>query len=108
MHGRPQAALTLFKLKKSKKHEASTEFDVNFWPVTQIPRDLSSFNHECAGIARSNIIWVRDSLVTFLEKVDKKYLRQEKVKLISPVIPESRVTEDELRRNWKQYVTDRD
>ena len=106
MHGRPEPFLALVKLKTNKLHEANDNIVDNFWPISQIPRDFSSFNHDCAKTAHDNIKWVRDSLIGFLDKVDEKYMREEKVKLVSPVIPDSKADEGELLRHWRKYVAE--
>lgn len=104
MHGRPEPFLALIKLKPNKLHEVNDNFPENFWSFSNIPKDFTSFNHQCANTAYDNIKWVRDSLVSFLEKVDEKYMNEEKVQLISPIIQDSDLDEAELIRNWKNYV----
>ncbi len=104
MHGRLQPALMLFKLRPNKIHLAYDDIDLNFWPMSKAPRDLNSFNYECAKIAYNNISWVRDSLVEFLENIDKRYLSEEKIQLKSPIIMDDNLDKDELLRNWKKYI----
>jgi len=105
MHGRPESVLVLCKLKPNKTHEMNSDFAVNFWPLSEIPKDFTAFNHECAKTAYDNITWVRDSLIGFLEKLDVKYFREEQIQLISPVFRESDVDEKELLTNWEKYVS---
>jgi len=104
MHGRPVPTLMLVKLKPNKKHEMKDSFDLNFWPLTKIPKDFSIFNHDCAKIAYDKILWVRDSLVNYLDMIDDIYLKEDKINLISRVIKDDEVTEDYLLKNWKEYI----
>lgn len=104
VHGRPEPFMVLFRLKPNKVHEMNDSFINNFWPLSKIPKDFSSFNYECAKTAYENIKCVRDSLVKFLDKVDDKYMKEEKIKLISPIIRDDLLTEIELLKNWKKYV----
>ncbi len=106
MHGRPEAALWLFKLKAGKMHEVKDDFDTNFWSLSRICKDFSSFNYDYARVAYDNIVWVRGCLVGFLEKVDDKYMSEHKIKLISPIIPDETADEKELIDNWQSYVKD--
>ncbi|MCJ7457562.1 MAG: hypothetical protein MUP17_01050 [candidate division Zixibacteria bacterium] len=104
MHGRPEPFLVLVKLKPDRFHELTADFPDNLWPISRVPKDFSSFNYECAKTAYENIIWVRDSLVTFLEKVDEKYMMEEKIELISPVINDNNVSKEELLKNSGKYI----
>lgn len=104
MHGRPEPFLALINLKPNKLLEANDNFPENFWTISNIPKDFTSFNHECAKTAHDNIKWVRDSLLDFLEKVDIKYFNEEKIELISPIIQDNNLDEAELIRNWKNYI----
>jgi len=104
MHGRPEPFLGLIKLNPNKLHEVNDNFPENFWPLSKFPKDFTSLNHNCSKIAYDNIKWIKDSLISFLDKVDKKYLNEEKIELISPVIQDSNLNEDELIKNWKMYV----
>ena len=104
MHGRPARILVLDNLRPNRTHVLDDTFPQNFWPVSKIGKDFTSFNFPYAKIAHDNIMWVRDSLVDFLEKVDKKYMEEEGVKFISPLIPEGKASRKELLSNWKRYV----
>jgi hypothetical protein len=104
MHGRPEPFLVLIKFKPSELHEVNDNFPENFWFLSNIPKDFTSFNHQCASIAYDNIKWVRESLISFIEKVDEKYLKEEKIELISPIIQDNNLDEAELIRNWKNYI----
>lgn len=104
MHGRPEPFLALIKLKPNKVHEMNDNFPENFWSLSNFPKDFTSFNYQCANTAYNNIKWVRDSLVGFLEKVDEKYMNEEKIELVSPIIQGNDLDDDELIKNWKNYV----
>lgn len=104
MHGRPEPFLALLKLKPNQVHEMDDSFVENFWPLSKIAKDFTSFNFVSAGIAYNNIKWVRESLIGFLEKVDEEYMNEEKIELISPVIQNSDLDEGELIKNWKNHV----
>ncbi len=105
MHGKPEPFMVLAKLKPDRVHELTDNFPDNFWPISKIGKDFSSFNYECAKTAYENIIWVRDSLISFLERVDKKYLMEEKIELISPIINDNNISKEELLENWGKYVS---
>lgn len=107
LHGRPEALLMLAKLNPNKRHELIDNFDQNFWPCSKLPKDITAINGECAKIAYENIIWVRDSLVGFIEKLNEKYLKEERFTLISPVIPEQNADKNELMTNWRKYIDGR-
>ena len=104
LHIIPETRLVLIKLKTSKIHERHDDFPENFWPVSHIFRDYSTFNFTSAKTARDNICWIRDSLNNFIEKIDEKYLKEEKLHLISEIIPEERNSKSDLIKNWKKYV----
>ena len=106
MHGRPDPFLGLIKLKPDKMHEVNDNFPENFWPLSKISKDFTSFNFESAKIAYENVVWVRGALLGFLQDVDEKYMQDEKIKLISPIIPDEIADEKELIENWQTYVTD--
>ncbi|SYZ72931.1 hypothetical protein TRIP_C21046 [Candidatus Zixiibacteriota bacterium] len=105
MHGRPYPFRVLFELRSNKQHLVYDDFDDNFWPITHIPRDFTSFNFECAKIAYENAKWVIDSLRDFIEKLENVYFREENIKLISPIIQEDGLTKTELIRNYKKYIS---
>jgi hypothetical protein len=104
MHGRPTPFLALVKLRPDKKHEANDDIAENFWPLSRVPKDFSSFNYECAKTACENITWVRDSLAGFLDKADDKYLKEEKIELVSTVIPDAAGEQRDLLSNWRDHV----
>ena len=104
MHGRPEPFLVLIKLKPDRFHEVTADFPDALWPISKVPKDFSSFNYECAKTACENITWVRDSLVTFLEKVYEKYMREGKLELVSPEINDNSVSKEELLKNWPKYI----
>ncbi|PKK84841.1 MAG: hypothetical protein CVT49_01415 [candidate division Zixibacteria bacterium HGW-Zixibacteria-1] len=107
LHITPQTWIVLIKLKTNKRHELHDDFPENFWPVSHIFRDYSAFNYIAAKIARDNICWVRDSLLSFIEKIDKKYLNEEKYHLISGIIPEEGNSKEILIDNWQKYVNEK-
>ncbi len=104
VHGRPSPKLVLFKLNPSKFHTMYDSFPDQYWPLSHIHNDLVSFNFDYAKLSRDNIAGIRNSLIKFVPKAGKKYLREEKIHLVSEVIKDDEIDEDELIKNWKEYV----
>jgi len=104
VHGKPKPWLGLIKLNPDKRHELIDNFEINKWPISKIFKDFSAFNFDCAKTARDNIVWVKDSLVRYIKRIDEKYFREEKFKLISPLIEGDDTIKGELLRNWQKYV----
>lgn len=106
MHGNSFPFLVLIDLTDATNKVIMDDFQLNFWPLSRIPHDFSSFNFKCAETACKYIAWVRDSLVKFIDRVDQKYMTHEQIKLISPIIADQTATKDELLKNWKSYIQD--
>ena len=86
MHGRPYPFLIRIELKPNKIHELYDGFPENFWPISKIPKDFTSFNFDCTKTACNNILWLKNSLTEFLDKVNEKYFIEEKIELKGPVL----------------------
>jgi hypothetical protein len=104
MHGRPTVIMLLAHLSHSKLHTMIDEFDQNFWPISEIPRDFTSFNQQCAEAAFHTLTWVRDSLITHVGGLDRQYLGEERMRLISRVFREDEVSRESLLKDWKDFV----
>lgn len=92
MHGRPTSTLIRILHEPGNIKGLFDNFSENYWPRSKIQKDFTSFNFDCAKTTYENIIWVRNSLIKFIDKLDEKYLREEQIKLTSPVIDEQHVT----------------
>jgi len=88
MHGRPEPWKIKIKFRPDKNHEVYDSFEENFWPLSKIHKDFTSFNYECAKVAYDNIIWLKDRLMGTLERVERKYLIEEKIHLTTPILDE--------------------
>lgn len=105
LHASPEPRLALIKLQKSGFHEEYDDFEENFWPYSRIFKDYSAFNHTAAKVAYDNIIWIRDSLIKFIDRLDKKYLLDENYTPISKRYSEEEFSKEELIDDFKKYIT---
>jgi hypothetical protein len=90
----------------NKIHNFSDDIEQNFWPISKISRDFSSFNYTCAKVAYKNIVWVKISILKFVEDIDKSYMKDEVIELKSRIIDDSKTTKDELIHNWESYLNE--
>jgi hypothetical protein len=104
VHGRPEASLMLMTINPNRMHELDDDFSENCWPISKIPRDLTIFNGECAKIAYINMAWVKDSLIKYIEKLDEKYLKEEKINIVSRIIQENEADKSTIKKKWRDYI----
>lgn len=82
-HARPVRADWVVTLGQDKLHTVDDSKRSNFWARTKIPKDIRSFNYECAQIGVDEVTWVRDSIMKFLaDRIPSKYLHEEVIQII--------------------------
>jgi len=82
MHGRIHEPH--IRLRRDEKGVWNLDDDLpeNFWPKSDIPKDFTSFNYECAKLAYDNIMWVRDKLIECLGlRITRGFLNQDVIEV---------------------------
>lgn len=104
VHGKPWPRLVLFRLNRNMIHTMNDDFPHQKWPESGIHKDLVCFNYDSAKIVRDNVSGIKNALLRHVPRAGKKYLSEEKIRLVSPIIDERGGDEKLLMADWKKFV----
>jgi hypothetical protein len=106
IHARPNSFLVLLDITKQpdgSKHYLD-DFDVNFWPRSKIPKDITSFDYRCAVKAVDSVLTAKTRLEGFIEGIDRGFLANETWTLLTRVFDVPSQGREYIVKNWMEFV----